>query len=159
MNCGISEALKKLAAEYEHATTQKERDRLMREIARVSDKQERDRERKRREIGQGAFDAAMLSLDAHMASFDDPSKIAAFSDDGSGAEQVRAVGESGGRSSVGVDPNVKKRLLNKLRKYPHLQKALRRFIRNATSAKRRPVKKTHIEKICEILFGSVKTGV
>ena len=120
---------------------------------------ERDRERKRRETGQGAFDAAMLSLDEHMASFDDPSKIAAFSDDGSGAEKVRAVGESGGRSSVGVDPNVKKRLLNKLRKYPHLQKALRRFIRNATSTKRRPVKKTHIEKICEILFGSVKTGV
>ena len=29
MNCGISEALKKLAGEYEHATTQKERDRLL----------------------------------------------------------------------------------------------------------------------------------
>ena len=89
MNCGISEALKRLAAEYDRATTQKERDRLMREIARVSDKQERDRERKRRETGQGAFDAAMLSLDAHMASFDDPSKIAAFSDGGSGAAAIR----------------------------------------------------------------------
>ena len=39
MNCEISEALKRLAAEYEHATTQKERDRLTREIARVSYKQ------------------------------------------------------------------------------------------------------------------------
>ena len=37
----------------------------------------------------GDFDAAMLSLDAHMASFDDPSKIAAFSDDGSGAAAIR----------------------------------------------------------------------
>ena len=43
MNCGISEALKRLAGEYEHATTQKERDRLRREIARVSCKEERDR--------------------------------------------------------------------------------------------------------------------
>ena len=31
MNCEISEALKRLAAEYEHATTQKERDRKKRE--------------------------------------------------------------------------------------------------------------------------------
>ena len=58
-----------------------------------------------------------------------------------------------------VDPAVKKRMLNKLRKYPYLQKALRRFIGNATARKRKPVKKTHIEKICEILFGPVKTGV
>ena len=35
MNCEISEALKRLAGEYEHATTQKERDRLTREIARA----------------------------------------------------------------------------------------------------------------------------
>ena len=120
---------------------------------------EYDRERKRRKTDQGAFEASMASYDAHVAQFDDPSKIAAFSDGGKCAEQVRAFCESGGSRSVGVDPNVKKRLLNKLRKYPHLQKALRRFIRNATSAKRRPVKKTHIEKICEILFGSIKTGV
>ena len=51
-----------------------------------------------------------------------------------------------------IDTAVKKRMLNKLRKYPHLQKALRRFIRNATSEKRKPVRKTHIEKICEILL-------
>ena len=50
---------------------------------------ERDRERKRRETGQGAFDAAMLSLDAHMETFDDPSKIAAFSDGGAGAAAIR----------------------------------------------------------------------
>jgi hypothetical protein len=100
----------------------------------------------------GAFKTAMLSLDEHMAKFDDPSKIATFSDCGRGAERVRSyVGCEDVRSGE-VDPAVKKRMLNKLRKYPHLQKTLRRFIRNATSEKRKPVKKTHIEKICEILF-------
>ena len=90
MNCGISEALKRLAAEYEHATTQKERDRLTREIARVSYKQERDREGvHRRDAGKGRFEASMLSFDEHMAKFDDPSKIATFSDGGKGAESVR----------------------------------------------------------------------
>ena len=152
MSCEISEALKRLAAEYEHATTQKERDRLTREIARTSYSQEADRAKSRRNSRQGAFDAAMLSLDAHMETFDDPSKIATFSDGGRGAEHVRSCGGCEDVHSCEVDPDVKKRMLNKLRKYPHLQKTLRRFIRNATSEKRRPVKKTHIEKICEILF-------
>ena len=89
MSCEISEALKRLAAEYEHATTQKERDRLTREIARISYSQESDRAKSRRNSRQGAFDAAMLSLDAHMETFDDPSKIATFSDGGKGAESVR----------------------------------------------------------------------
>ena len=31
----------------------------------------------------------MLSLDKHMETFDDPSKIATFSDDGKGAESIR----------------------------------------------------------------------
>ena len=85
-----SEALKKLAAEYDHATSQKERDRLMREIARVSYKQERDREgAHRRDTDIGRFEASMQSLDEHMAKFDDPSKIATFSDGGKGAESVR----------------------------------------------------------------------
>ena len=152
MNCEISEALKRLAGEYEHATTQKERDRLRREIARVSYSQEADRAKSRRNSRQGAFDAAMLSLDAHMETFDDPSKIATFSDGGKGAEHVRSYAGCEDVHSGAIDTAVKKRMLNKLRKYPHLQKALRRFIRNATSAKRRPVKKTHIEKICEILL-------
>ena len=89
MSCEISEALKRLAAEYEHATTQKERDRLTREIARISYSQEADRAKSRRNSRQGAFDAAMLSLDAHMETFDDPSKIATFSDGGRGAASVR----------------------------------------------------------------------
>ena len=89
MNCEINEALKQLAAEYEHATTQKERDRLTREIARISYSQESDRAKSRRNSRQGAFDAAMLSFDAHMETFDDPSKIATFSDGGKGAESIR----------------------------------------------------------------------
>ena len=90
MNGGISEALKRLAAEYDRATTQKERDRLTREIARVSYKQERDREGvHRRDTDKGRFEASMLSFDEHMAKFDDPSKIATFSDGGKGAESVR----------------------------------------------------------------------
>ena len=90
MSCEISEALKRLAAEYEHATTQKERDRLTREIASVSYKQERDRDgAHRRDTDKGRFEASMLSFDEHMAKFDDPSKIATFSDGGKGAESVR----------------------------------------------------------------------
>ncbi len=89
MNCEISEALKKLAAEYDRATTQKVRDRLRREIARISYSQEADRAKSRRNSRQGAFDAAMLSLDAHIETFEDPSKIVAFSDGGNGARSIR----------------------------------------------------------------------
>ena len=93
MSCEISEALNRLAAEYEHATTQKVRDRLWRQIIRVSDKQERDREgAHRRDTEMARFEASMLSLDEHMAKFDDPSKIATFSDCGKGAESVRSGG-------------------------------------------------------------------
>ena len=119
-------------------------------------KLERDRERSWRESRQGAFESSMLSLDEHMAKFDDPGKIATFSDGGKDAEAVRSCGEDL-RPGV-VDPAVKKRMLNRLRKHPHLQKALRRLIGNATARRRKPVKKTHIEKICEILFGPVKRG-
>ena len=52
-------------------------------------KLERDRERSWRESRQGAFEASMLSLDEHMAKFDDPSKIATFSDGCKGAESIR----------------------------------------------------------------------
>ena len=52
-------------------------------------KLERDRERSWRESRQGAFEASMLSLDEHMAKFDDPGKIATFSDGGKVAESIR----------------------------------------------------------------------
>ena len=126
---------------------------------RMALKREADRERSWRKSRQGAFESSMLSLDEHVAKFDDPGKIAAFSDGVRGAARVRLCDgcEAGGRGVV--DPEVKKRMLNKLRKHPHLQKTLRRFIKNATSRKRRPVKKTHIEKICEILFRPINTRV
>ena len=91
----ISEALKRLADEHEHATTQKERDGLWREIVCVSYKQERDREgAHRRDTDKGRFEASMLSFDEHMAQFDDPSKVATFSDGGKGAESVCEADES-----------------------------------------------------------------
>ena len=52
-------------------------------------KREADRERSWRKSRQGAFESSMLSLDEHVAKFDDPGKIAAFSDGGRGAASVR----------------------------------------------------------------------
>ena len=112
-------------------------------------KLERDRERSWRESRQGAFEASMLSLDEHVAKFDDPGKIATFSDGGKDAEAVRSCGEDL-RSGV-VDPAVKKRMLNRLRKHPHLQKALRRAIKDAMKGRAVNMKETHREKIREIL--------
>ena len=57
-------------------------------------KLERDRARSRRESAQGKFEAAMLSLDQHVESFDDPGKIAVFSDGCADAERVYSYDES-----------------------------------------------------------------
>ena len=57
-------------------------------------KLERDRARSRRESAQGRFEAAMLSLDQHVESFDDPGKIAVFSDGCADAERVYSYDES-----------------------------------------------------------------
>lgn len=51
-------------------------------------KLERDRERSHRKSDQGAFESTFMSLDAHVEKFDDPGKIAAFSDGGAGAESI-----------------------------------------------------------------------
>ena len=51
-------------------------------------KLERDRMRSHRKSDQGAFEFAFMSLDAHVEKFDDPTKIAIFSDDGTGAERI-----------------------------------------------------------------------
>ena len=51
-------------------------------------KLERDREHGRRRFGKGNFEASLLSLDQLVDSFEDPSKVAAFSDGGAGAEAV-----------------------------------------------------------------------
>ena len=53
-------------------------------------KREADRERSWRKSRQGMFESSMPSLDEHVAKFDDPSKIAVFSDGGKGEEAVMA---------------------------------------------------------------------
>ena len=90
MSSEVSETLKNLASEYQCATTQKERDRIWQEIIRVSYRQEADREREWRRTRQGEFESSMPSLDAQVEKFDDPGKIAAFSDGGAGAERIFA---------------------------------------------------------------------
>ena len=52
-------------------------------------KLERDRERQRRMSRQGAFEFSFGSLDELTMRFDDPGKIAAFSDGGCGAAEIR----------------------------------------------------------------------
>ena len=55
-------------------------------------KLERDRERSHRESEQGMFDFATSSLDEMTKRFEDPSKIALFSDHGYGARQIVRAG-------------------------------------------------------------------
>ena len=61
-------------------------------------KLERDRMRSRRKSDQGAFEYAFMSLDAHVEKFDDPGKIAAFSDGGAGVESLYAHCEKSDRA-------------------------------------------------------------
>ena len=132
-------------------------------------KQERDRERKWRMSRQGAFVSSMLSLDdSSMRGTSGENSPAWASDRGRGAdliydyeEHLRIIEEQKrkGHEEPKVDPVLKKRMLNKLRKFPALQKTLRQFIKNATSKKQKPVKETHLEKICEILFEPIKSRV
>ncbi len=51
-------------------------------------KRERDREYHWRKSKQGEFESSILSYDQIVDSFDDPGKIAAFSDGGAGARKV-----------------------------------------------------------------------
>ena len=55
-------------------------------------KLERDRERKWRKSRQGATEFAFSSFDEMMRQFEDPSKIALFSDNGYGARQIVRTG-------------------------------------------------------------------
>ena len=86
----ISPRLEKLAAQHERATTQKERDEVKRQIDRLIRKQERDREWAWRKTDNGRLTSSFLSLDAHLAKFDDQSKVAALSDVGRGEEMMFA---------------------------------------------------------------------
>ena len=132
-------------------------------------KLEDNRERKWRMTRKGAFVSSMLSLDdSSMRGTSGENSPAWASDRGRGAdliydyeEYLRIIEEQKrkGIEKPKVDPVLKKWMLNKLRKFPDLQKTLRRFIKNATSKKQKPVKETHLEKICEILFGPIKSRV
>ena len=53
-------------------------------------KREADREREWRKTRQGAFESSFVSIDEFTERFDDPGKIAVFSDGGRGAEAVFA---------------------------------------------------------------------
>ena len=132
-------------------------------------KLEDNRERKWRMTRKGAFVSSMLSLDdSSMRGTSGENSPAWASDRGRGAaliydyeEYLRLIEEQKrkGYEKPKVDPVLKKRMLNKLRKFPDLQKTLRLFIKNATSNKQKPVKETHLEKICEILLEPIKSRV
>ena len=91
-------------------------------------KQERDRERSRRESAQGMFESLHQSLDRLFDTFEDPSKVAAFSDGGTGAEMIVAgCDDDGGSAYYG---KCVKRALNRLRGRPELQKTLRLVVKH-----------------------------
>ena len=121
----------------------------MEEARRYCLKLERDRERSWRESRQGAFEASMLSLDnPSMRRTDGEDSPAWESDGGKGAAAIFA-----GMAEVAAqafDPSLKKWMLNKLRRHPHLQKSLRRAIKDAVKGMPVRMKETHREKIREI---------
>ena len=91
-------------------------------------KQERDRERSRRESAQGMFEAAMLSLDLHAELFDDPGKIAVFSDGGAEAERVYSCDESADGSYYTRRIKAARRRLS--RNHPELVEVFNLVVRN-----------------------------
>ena len=113
-------------------------------------KRECDRERSHRMSRQGAFEASMLSLDnPSMRRTDGGDSPAWESDGGKGAESM--IAGMSGESVHAFDPALKKWMLNRLRRHPHLQKSLRRAIKDAVKGGLVRMKKTHREKIREIL--------
>ena len=92
-------------------------------------KQERDRERSRRESAQGMFEAAMLSLDLHAELFDDPGKIAVFSDGGAEAERVYSCDESADGSYYTRRIKAARRRLS--RNHPELVEVFNLVVKNA----------------------------
>ena len=91
-------------------------------------KQERDRARSRRESAQGSFEAAMLSLDLHAELFDDPGKIAVFSDGGAEAERVYSCDESADGSYYTRRIKAARRRLS--RNHPELVEVFNLVVRN-----------------------------
>ena len=91
-------------------------------------KRERDREACRRETEQGAFEAAMLSFDRLVDSFEDPSKAAIFSDCGAGAAAIRSSDEVGGSSFY--TRRIKVARVRLSRKHPELLEVFNLIVKN-----------------------------
>ena len=91
-------------------------------------KLERDREWQRRHTAQGKFESSMDSLETLEASFDDPSKIAVFSDRGDGEERLIAACD--GEGSPAYYRACVKRAMNRLRNHPELRRTLRLVIKH-----------------------------
>ena len=97
-------------------------------------KRERDREAKRRETEQGAFEAEMLSFDTLMDSFEDPSKAAIFSDNGTGAEAV--VDHCDGVTPESRRARCIRNARNRLKRaYPHLVPVFDLVVKNGSNRK------------------------
>ena len=79
-------------SEYLLDTLKREREfkKAMQKGYRDALKQEKDREYIWRHTRQGQFESSFASLDALKEQFDDPGKIAIFSDSGAGASRIRA---------------------------------------------------------------------
>ena len=114
-------------------------------------KRECDRERSRRMSRQGSFEASMLSLDdPSMRRTDGEDSPAWESDGGKGAESI--IDRMSEDAVQGFDPTLKKWMINRLRRHSHLQKSLRRAIKDVMKGRPVRMKETHREKIREILF-------
>ena len=90
-------------------------------------KLERDRERQRRQTAQGKFESSMDSLENLEAAFEDPTKIAVFSDGGAGEE--RLVATCDGDYSPEYYRACVKRAMNRLRNRPELRRTLQLVIK------------------------------
>ena len=77
---------------------------------------------------QGAFESAMLSLDRHVESFDDPSKIAVFSDGGAGAEGICSFDEDFDCLFYTRRTKIARRCLS--RNFPELVEVFNLIVRN-----------------------------
>ena len=91
-------------------------------------KRERDRARSRRESAQGKFEASHQSLDRLVDSFEDPSKAAAFSDGGAGAETLRSF--ETGRNGSYYTRRIKVARMRLSRKFPELVEVFNLVVKN-----------------------------
>ena len=91
-------------------------------------KRERDRARSRRESAQGQFEASHQSLDRLVDSFEDPSKAAAFSDGGAGAEALRSF--ETGRYGSYYTRRIKVARMRLSRKFPELVEVFNLVVKN-----------------------------